>query len=252
MKRRARHRFWLSLERVEPLVLLSNITDLMVLNANAADNRALQAIQPGGPAAAGRSSGFVPSTTSIALPQFQGPQGINLALMPTGTLTRREQKRERFSATFEGHYTTGAGQFSSESLLVHIKGAGGATTMSHADIQMRIVKAVDPTIPNSGVLAIFDRNLNSNTVLGLDFDAPSTAVDRGGRPNFFNQVTIDVNESSGIYDESFSQGVMQIRYIPSGKHTTGVFSQGTAIVKIQAQIYTPQVDFILANSNINP
>jgi hypothetical protein len=61
-----------------------------------------------------------------------------------------------------------------------------------------------------------------------------------------------VNESSGLYDEAYSQGTIDIKYIPNGKHTPGVFSQGTAIVKIRAQIFTTQVDFLLANSNINP
>jgi hypothetical protein len=114
------------------------------------------------------------------------------------------------------------------------------------------VKPVDPSLPNSGVLAIFDRNLNSNTVLGLDFIAPSSAVDQAGRPNFFNQVSIDLNESSGVYDEAYSQGTIQIKYLPSDQHTPGVVSQGTAIVKIRAQIYTTAVDFLLANSHINP
>jgi hypothetical protein len=124
--------------------------------------------------------------------------------------------------------------------------------MRHADIQMNIVKPVDPTLPNSGVLTIFDRNLNSNTVLGMDFIAPFERVDRGGRPNFFDRVSIDVNESSGVYDEAYSQGVIKIRYMPDTRHLPGIFGQGKVIVKIEAQIYTTGVDFLLANSNINP
>jgi len=257
MKRRRRHRLRPALERIEPLVLLSNITDLMALNADAVDSRALRAFQSGGSAsggvaAASSSSGFIPSKTSIAIPENQGPQGTNLILMPTGTPTARELKRQRFTATFEGHYTVGAGQFSTQALQVHINAVGVANTIAHPDIQVRIAKPVDPALPNSGVLAIFDRNLNSNTVLGLDFLGPYQSVDGAGRPNFFNHVSIDANESSGVYDEAYSQGVIQIRYIPSGKQTPGVFSQGTAIIKIQAQIYTTGVDFLLANSSINP
>ena len=45
---------------------------------------------------------------------------------------------------------------------------------------------------------------------------------------------------------------MSIKYIPSGKHTPGVLSQGTAIVTIHAQIYTANTSFILRNSNIDP
>jgi hypothetical protein len=256
MRRRRRHTLRPWLERIEPLVLLSNITDLMALNADATDNRAQRAFDAGGSAqvstASSSFSPFVPSTTSVAVPANQGAAPNNLALMPTGTLTPREQKRERFTATFKGNYTVGAGQFSSQSLLIHIKGIGAATTMAHPDIQIRIVKPADPTLPNSGVLAVFDRNLNSNTSLGLDFSGPSQLVDRAGHPNDFNQVSLDANISAGLYDEGFAQGVIHIRYDPSGKRTPGVISQGTAIVKIQAQIYTPQVAFILANSNINP
>jgi hypothetical protein len=260
MKRRRRHKLRPALERIEPLVLLSNITDLMALNADSVDNRALRAFQAAGSVsgsnstgvAATSTSGFIPSKTSIALPENQGPQGTNLILMPTGTPTARELKRQRFTATFSGHYTVGAGQFSSQALQVRINAVGVANTMAHPDIQIRIAEPVDPTLPNSGVLAIFDRNLNSNTVLGLDFLGPFQSVDQAGRPNYFDHVSVDANESSGVYDEAYSVGVIQIRYIPSGKQTPGVISQGTAIVKIHAQIYTTGVDFILGNSSINP
>ena len=46
---------------------------------------------------------------------------------------------------------------------------------------------------------------------------------------------------------------MEIHYIPSGKQSRGVLEQGTAFVKIQAQIYSPNVGFILPRtSDINP
>jgi hypothetical protein len=146
----------------------------------------------------------------------------------------------------------GPGRTSTEALQVHINAVGGANTMLHADIQLRIIKPKDPALPNSGVLAIFDRNLNANTVLGLDFSSPIQDVDRAGRPNHFTQVSTDVNESSGLYDEDYTQGTIDIRYLPAGWRTQGVIGQGTAIIKIRAQIYSPQVDFLLANSNINP
>ncbi len=65
-------------------------------------------------------------------------------------------------------------------------------------------------------------------------------------------MTIDANISAGLYVEAYSVGTINIRYIPSGKHTTGVLSQGTAIVTIHAQIYTAGTSFILRNSNIDP
>ncbi len=137
-------------------------------------------------------------------------------------------------------------------MLVNIRGAGTNSTMLHSDIQMRLAVATDPALETTGASAIFDRNINSNTVLGLDLATPRTNVDNGGRPNVIMSVTLDANSSSGVYDESFAQGVIDIHYYPSGKKTPGAYDEGKAIVKIYAQIYAPNVDFILRNSALNP
>ena len=110
------------------------------------------------------------------------------------------------------------------------------------------------SLPIGGVSAIFDRNLNTNTALGLDVSAPQTSpyINRLGLPTFLPTVSLDVNLSSGTYDEGYAVGTMNIRYFPSGKRTPGVFSQGKAIVTIHAQIYTANVGFILRNANIDP
>jgi len=172
--------------------------------------------------------------------------------MPTGTLTPHEIQRELFTAVFKGPYTVGPGRTSTEALQTYIRGAGTTSSMRHADIQLRIITPKDPTQQLAGASAIFDRNLNSNTVLGFNFSSPPSNVDGAGRPNFFPQTSIDVNASSGVYDEAFSQGTIKIRYIPNGKHTPGVISEGNAIVVIHAQIYTTGVAFLLTNTNINP
>ncbi|HKI19557.1 MAG TPA: hypothetical protein VKA15_16850, partial [Isosphaeraceae bacterium] len=140
---------------------------------------------------------------------------------------------------------------STEAIQTFITGVGTANTMLHSDIQMLLVTPKDSTSPIGGVSAIFDRNLNSNTVLGFDLSAPQQNVDRGGRPNYIPKVSIDVNESAGVYDEAYAVGTISIKYIPNGKHTPGVFSQGKAAVTIHAQIYTTNVAFILRNSNID-
>ena len=137
-------------------------------------------------------------------------------------------------------------------MQVFIRAAGTATTMLHSDIQMRLAVATDPTLQTTGASVIFDRNLNSNTVLGFDLATPRTNVDSQGRPNTITGVTLDVNASSGVYDEAFSQGVIDIHYYPSSKKIPGAYEQGTAVVKIYGQIYAPNVDFILRNSSINP
>jgi hypothetical protein len=226
-------------EPFEPRALLSAITDIMAGNSLAAARQA--------------RGGFVPSTTSIAVDQNQGPPpvGTNLAISPTGTLTRRQQRIERFVAEFSGPYTIGAGRTSTEALQTFITGRGSANTIIHGDLQLLIITPKDPNAPLGGNSVIFDRNLNSNTVLGLDLSAPQQNVDRAGRPNHFS-VILDVNQSSGVYDSGFAQGVMNIKYFPSGKRTPGVISQGTAVVTIQAQIYSTRTDFILRNANLDP
>jgi hypothetical protein len=178
----------------------------------------------------------------------------NMALAPMGTLSRRQQKKERFVAQFEGTYTVGAGRTSDERIQTFIAAAGTANSMLHSDIQLLLVTPKDPSVPIGGVSAIFDRNLNSNTVLGLDESAPQTPqyINRLGLPSLLPTVSLDSNLSSGTYDEGYAVGTMTIHYIPSGKHTPGVISQGQAIVTIHAQIYSANVGFILRNANIDP
>ena len=121
------------------------------------------------------------------------------------------------------------------------------------DIQIRLVTPTDPSLPIGGVSSIFDRNINSNTALGLrplgTADRTLTAADG---PTDFPTVTIDANISAGAYVEGYGQGAINIRYIPSGRHTPGVISQGTAIVTIHAQIYSANASFLLRNVDLNP
>ena len=264
-----------TLEMMEHRELLSLVTDIMAGNHNALINspkvRALLAgvSNPGTTQAASASGqvtststasgrgGFTPTSNSIALPQNQGflppaSPGYNLVLQPTGTATPAEVKRQLFTAVYRGPYIIGPGSFSSQASQVFIRGAGTSTTMLHTDIQMRLAVASDPTLQTTGSSVIFDRNLNSNTVLGFDLSTPRTNVDSQGRPNRITGVTLDVNASAGVYDEAYSQGVIDIHYYPSSKKIPGAAQQGTAVIKVYGQIYAPNVDFILRNSSLNP
>ena len=219
-----------SLEQFERRDLLSAITDIMAANSIAAGQHS-----SGNPAVPER--GVSQSNQSIAVPSNQGPlivdgQIVNAALAPTGTLTRREQRRERFVAQYVGTYTVGPGRTSDEANQVFITAAGSANTMLHSDIQMLLVTPKNSSVPIGGISTIFDRNINSNTVLGFNLSAPQQNVDRGGRPNDIPTVSADVNISSGNYVEAYSVGNISIKYIPNGKRTPGVFSQGKAIVTI--------------------
>ena len=277
MGRQTRHRCRPAVEPVENRNLLSLVTNIMAGNHNALINspkvRALlrgvgsypatqsQSTVPSSSAASAAATsgrgGFTPTSESIAVPQNQGFQppanpGYNLILQPTGTATPAEVKRQLFNAVFRGPYIIGPGTFSSQASQIFIRGAGTATSMLHADIQMRLAVASDPTPQTTGAATIFDRNLNSNTVLGFDLATPRTNVDSHGRPNSISSVTLDVNASAGVYDEAFAQGVVEIHYYPSSKKIPGATENGTAVVKIHGQIYSALVDFILRNSSINP
>ncbi|SIN74658.1 hypothetical protein SAMN05444166_0604 [Singulisphaera sp. GP187] len=195
---------------------------------------------------------FTPSKSSIAVPANQGASPTNQAVFQTGNLTPHEQKRQRFVARFEGPYIIGPGRTDTEAIQTFIRGVGSANTILHGDIQLSIITPKDPNAPLGAVAAIFDRNLNSNTVLGFDADGAHQNVDSAGRPNHLDHVTIDANESSGVYDEAFSQGTITIRYKPNGQRGRRVIDQGTAVVTIRAQIYTTGTDFILRNADINP
>jgi hypothetical protein len=256
MRRRALRDLRPSLEEIERRALLSSVTNVMATNSINADVLRSRATA----IASGQASTAVFSTQSIAVPQNQGPllnpDGTinNQALAPTGTLTKREQKRERFVANFVGTYSVGAGRTGDESIQTFITGAGSANTIRHGDIQLLLVTPKNPSQPIGGVAAIFDRNLNTNTVVGFDVAAPQTSqfINRHGLPAFLPKVSLDINISAGTYVEGYAVGTMSIHYIPSGKRTRGVISQGRAAVTIHAQIYNANVGFILRNANINP
>jgi hypothetical protein len=248
VERRPERRLRPILEVCEPRVSASSITD-MLASQPPRRHRQTRAVASAITQATG---GFVRSPVSIAVPENQNPQGVNLAIAPTGVLTPREQHREQFVAVFQGTYTIGPGRTSTEAMQTHINAVGTSNTMLHCDIQLRLITPRDPATQIGGVAAIFDRNLNSNSVLGLDVSSPQANVDAAGRPNKLTQMSVDVNLSAGVYDEAFSQGVMQIRYIPSARTTPGVIEQGHVIVVVHAQIYTAAVGFVLGNSSINP
>jgi hypothetical protein len=253
---RRRSRCWKpAVEAVEQRRLLSLVTNILVSNhqnfVNSQRNRSALGDQSA-VSATSAQNGFTPSRTSIVSPENQGPQGVNLMLSPQGVMTPKQFKKSLFQATFVGPYTIGPGRFSTEALQVAVRGVGRTTNILHADIQIGMIVAKDPSIQNSGASTIFDRNINSNSALGWNLASPSTDVDSRGRPNRFVSVSLDTNTSSGNFVEGYSQGVLEIRYVPNGKRSPGVIEQGTAYVKFVGQVYAPNTAFLLRNADINP
>jgi hypothetical protein len=243
MGRRTDRRRTLNLEAIEHRVLPSAITNILASQGH------------GGTVSGSFGSSITLGSKTLNQGPLLNPDGTinNMAIAPTGTPKRGELKRQQFSARYVGPYSVVPGKTTTQAIQTLIQGAGTANTMLHSDVQMRLVTPKDPSLPIGGVLSIFDRNINTNTVLGLDLAAPQSNVDRAGRPNDFTTVTTDANISAGTYVESYAQGVVKIRYIPGARRTIpGAISQGTAIVTIQAQIYTANASFLLRNVSLNP
>src|SRR5208337_3060447 len=185
MGRRISRNWKPAVEMVERRELLSLVTDIMAGNHNALINSpkvqallagvsnpvATQAASASGQvttsATASSQGRFTPTSKAIALPQNQGflppaSPGYNLVIQPTGNATSAEVKRQLFKAVYRGPYIITPGAFSSQAMLVNIRGAGTNTTMLHSDIQMRLAVSTDPSLETTGASAIFDRNINSN------------------------------------------------------------------------------------------
>lgn len=265
MRRRNRRGLRPALESVERRELLSSISAVMAANRFLPGGRRSHHIaQVGGGAGGGTGGASSPAPSygsSITLGRATLTQGPalnpdgsinNMALAPTGTPTHRQQRLQQFKARFVGPFSVIPGQTTTQALQVRIQGGGTTNTMLHSDIQIRIVQPDDPSLPFGGVGTIFDRNINSNSALGFNITAPQQNVDRAGRPNHFPSVSVDINISAGTYVDSYGQGTMKIRYIPSGKHTPGVLSQGTAIVTVRMNIYAPDASYLLRNVGLNP
>ncbi len=271
MGRRNRPSLRPDVELFERRELLSAITDVLAANSLRAGSHgpgARPALAGGGGGDGGAGTGggqggsgasnFGASiqlgTETLNQGPLLNPDGSinNMALAPTGTPKPGELKRQQFTARFVGPYSVVPGRTSTQATQTLIQGGGTANTILHADIQIRLVQPNDASLPFGGVGSIFDRIINTNTVLGFDLAAPQQNVDSGGRPNHIPTVSIDINSSAGVYVESYGKGVMNIRYMPSNKRSPGVLSQGTAIVTMHMQIYAPNASFILRNVGLNP
>lgn len=102
-------------------------------------------------------------------------------------------------------------------------------------------------------MSLFDRNINTNSSLGFELTAnPATDLDSAGRPVRLTITQLDSNVSGGVYAGAIAEGTVEIRYKPSAPRSRKVFSQGTALVTIRAQIYTAGTGSILRNTDIDP
>ncbi len=204
-----------------------------------------------------QSPPFTATPANGTLPDGQ----VNQVLTPTGMPTAAESRRETYHASYVGQYTLGPGRFSSEAANFYFRGAGRTSQVLHSDIQMRIIDPSTPGAPSTGVAVLLDRNIDSNSDLGLDVYANPQQVDRLGRPTVLQIYALDVNVSAGNYVEGLAQGTITIHYgkvpptphfAPSSHALPGARSQGTASISINAQLYGMQAAFALRNVDYNP
>ena len=133
---------------------------------------------------------------SRPVPQSRRHRSTTSPWPPPALRSPGQLKREQFTARYVGPYSVvPAGpaprQTRSSSRRRHRQ---HDAPLRHPDAARH---PDDPNLPIGGVSTIFDRNLNSNTVLGFDLAAPHSERRPGGRPNHFSTVTLDANISSG-------------------------------------------------------
>ena len=237
--------------------LLSAITDVMAGNSIAAADLRSQAA-----ALVGARQSVPPSRLRsrrikalCSIPPIRTNPINNMALAPTGTLSKRQQRRERFVAryvgTLHGRCRTDErrtdsdlhrrGRFRQYDVALGYPIAAG-DSQGHRAFQSA-ASARSSTVTSTAIRPRARRGCA--TIIPIH--QPSLGYRRS-----LPTVSLDANLSSGTYDEGYAVGTMSIHYLPSDKHTPGVLSQGKAIVTIHAQIYTANVGFILRNANIDP
>lgn len=173
----------------------------------------------------------------------------NRVLNPVGTPTPRQAHRMAFAAGFNGAYQAGPGRFSLESMQIFLHGKGGSTAFLHGDMQLRISVPVEPDVPPTGILMMFDKNRSSGGELGLDLTADPNSIDRFGRPTRFSY-TVDDNLSGGTFAAGLGEGTVQIRYGHS--QTGGRYMKGPATVVVRGQVYSSGTSGPLIGFTLDP
>lgn len=176
---------------------------------------------------------------------------VNYLLSPDGQPSAHQYHKLQFRAFFRGPFTMGPGRYSTEANQIYIRGVGTSNQFLHGDVQLRIITPTDPTIPQAGASTSFDKNINSNSTLGLLVQADPTSLDKAGRPTRLVIYSADPNTSAGQYVESQATGTINVTYHPQASPSKpGLTSTGIATLSINAQIYTLGTSFALRNAQL--
>lgn len=168
----------------------------------------------------------------------------NQFLNPTGQPTAHEARRQQVRFTFDGKFLQSRGRFDDVASQVLIKGVGSSTYFLHGDVQLGAFVPTDATRETSGLAMSMDRNQSADSSFGFTLSGTTADLDRAGRPTRFSW-TVNGDVSGGIFAGASGAGTVTIRYMPSGRSTPGVSSQGRALVLITGNVYTTGVTNVL-------
>ncbi len=160
------------------------------------------------------------------------------AAPPSGTPTPHELTRQTFVGKFLGTYTVGNGRTSGEAQQILTLGSGTTNQSLHGQYQMRVSIPTDPTVPTSGVIALFPTNVaTSGSTLILDLTADPTSLVRG-LPTRYTW-TVDPS-SSGIYTNAggygMGQGTLEIHFLNPRRGPAPATQSGKTTVVIHGLI----------------
>lgn len=159
-------------------------------------------------------------------------------LIGSGTPTKRELARERFRAAFNGPVFKGPGRFSGQASTIYIRGTGTSNVFLHGDLNLAVVRPVDPSQPLTGEAVLQDKNINAGNVLGLQLTADQSTLDRFGRPTVMS-FTSDPNIYGGNFFVTTSTGTVTIKY-----------NGNKALASFSGLVYTNGLTNPLRNSDL--
>jgi hypothetical protein len=183
--------------------------------------------------------------------------------VPPGVPTRREIRRQTFTARWVGQYTIGPPRFSDRASTIHLYGvSGGSNEFLKGKFQMSLFPPADPSATPTpgnpyanqitGIADLFGQNyLQSGSMAVLDINGtPAPGSNPQALPTQLTW-TYDFNTSAGPYaapggvapGSGFTQGAgtLEIQWIPDAHPLPGTKGSGQVVVTFQGLINTSQI-----------
>lgn len=162
----------------------------------------------------------------------------SLMIPPSGTPTPHELARQTYVGKFLGSYTLGVGRTSGEARQIYTLGSGTTNQALHGQYQMRVSIPTNPTVPTTGVIALFPTNVaTTGSTLILDLTADPTSLVRG-LPTHYTW-SVDPG-SAGLYTNGggygTGQGTLDIHFLNPRRGPAPATQSGKTTVVIHGLI----------------